>query len=56
MVNDGGRGFILCDFDEEIDEEKIPIEDGFLLVASGVFLIEFDEFSKNLRKRMEFVQ
>ena len=56
MVNDGGRGFILCDFDEEIDEEKIPIEDGFLLVASGVFLIDFDELSKNLRKRMEFVE
>lgn len=56
MINEGGRGFILCDFDKEIDEEKIPIKDGFLFVASGVFLIDFDEFSKNLRKRMEFVQ
>ena len=50
------RGFILCDFDEEIDEEKIPIEDGFLFVARGVFLIDFDELSKNLRKRVQFVE
>ena len=50
------RRKVLCDFDEEIDEEKIPIEDGFLIVASGVFLIDFDEFTKNLGERMEFVE